>query len=73
MKSKKTNQKEIYTKKLESYIRKEQAVVSLINFTGKLLYEKGVELVLFRRHLIDTTITKVLRLHHYAKNFVKNQ
>ena len=71
MKSKKTNQKEIYTKKLESYIRKEQAVVSLINFTGKLLYEKGVELVLFRRHLIDTTITKVLRLHHYAKNFVK--
>ena len=71
MKPKKVNQKEIYTKKLENYIQKEQAVVSLINYTGKLLYEKGVELVLFRRHLIDTTITKVLRLHHYAKNFVK--
>jgi len=71
MNSRKSNQKEIYTKKLENYIQKEQAAVSLINYTGKLLYEKGVELVLFRRHLIDTTITKVLRLHHYAKNFVK--
>ena len=56
MNSKKSNQKEIYTKKLENYIQKEQAAVSLINYTGKLLYEKGVELVLFRRHLIDTKI-----------------
>jgi len=71
MSSKKPNQKEIYTKKLENYIEKEKAAVSLINYTGRLLYEKGVELVLFRRHLIDTKITKVLRLHHYAKNFVK--
>ena len=71
MNSKKYNKKGIYNEKLEKYIQKEQAAVSLINFTGKLLYEKGVELVLFRRHLIDTTITKILRLHHYAKNFVK--
>ncbi len=71
MSSKKPNQKEIYTKKLENYIEKEKAAVSLMNYTGRLLYEKGVELVLFRRHLIDTKITKVLRLHHYAKNFVK--
>jgi len=71
MSTKKINQKEIYTKQLEKYIRQEQAAVSLINYSGKLLYEKGVELVLFRRHLIDTTITKILRLHHYAKNFVK--
>ncbi|MBH75657.1 MAG: glyceraldehyde-3-phosphate dehydrogenase [Flavobacteriales bacterium] len=71
MSTKKNNQKEIYTKQLEKYIHQEQAAVSLINYSGKLLYEKGVELVLFRRHLIDTTITKILRLHHYAKNFVK--
>ena len=71
MSTKKINQKEIYTKQLEKYIHQEQAAVSLINYSGKLLYEKGVELVLFRRHLIDTTITKILRLHHYAKNFVK--
>ena len=71
MGTKKNNQKEIYTEQLEKYIYQEQAAVSLINYSGKLLYEKGVELVLFRRHLIDTTITKILRLHHYAKNFVK--
>ena len=71
MNSKKDNKKGIYNEKLEKYIQKEQAAVSLINFTGKLLYEKGVELVLLEDTLIDTTTTKVLRLHHYAKNFVK--
>ena len=71
MDSKKSNGKTIYTTKLEQYIEKEKAAINLINYTGKLLYEKGVELVLFRRHLIDITITEILRLHHYAKNFVK--
>ena len=44
--STKNNQKEIYTEQLEKYIHQEQAAVSLINYSGKLLYEKGVELVL---------------------------
>ena len=67
----KTDGKAIYTSKLEKYIEKEKAAIELINYTGKLLYEKGVELVLFRRHLTDITNTEILRLHHYAKNFVK--
>jgi len=60
-----------YKNNFEEYIEKEKSVIELINYTGKLLYEKGVELVFFRRHLIDVNITEILRLHHYAKNFVK--
>ena len=60
-----------YKNDFEKYIEKEKSVIELINYTGKLLYERGVELVFFRRHLIDVNITEILRLHHYAKNFVK--
>jgi len=60
-----------YKNDFEKYIEKEKTVIDLINYTGKLLYEKGVELVFFRRHLIDVNITEILRLHHYGKNFVK--
>ena len=60
-----------YKNDFKKYIEKEKTVIELINFAGKLLYEKGVELVFFRRHLIDINITEILRLHHYAKNFVK--
>ena len=60
-----------YKNDFKKYIEKEKSVIELINYTGKLLYERGVELVFFRRHLIDVNITEILRLHHYAKNFVK--
>ena len=62
-----------YKNDFEKYIEKEKSVIELINYTGKLLYNKGVELVFFRRHLIDINITEILRLHHYAKNFVNKE
>ena len=65
------SEKSEYKNDFEKYIEKEKSVIELINYTGKLLYEKGVELVFFRRHLIDINITEILRLHHYAKSFVK--
>ena len=60
-----------YNQELDSFIAEEKAATHLINSVGKLLYEKGIELVLFRRHLIDTSVSDILRLHQYAKNFVK--
>ena len=35
------------------------------------LYKKGIELVLFRKHLIDKNVSDILRLHQYATDFVK--
>ena len=37
---------------------------------GELLYDKGIELVLFRNHLTDVTISEILNLHEYAKKVV---
>ena len=56
--------------KLENFIEEKKAATSLINSVGNLSYNKGIELVLFRRHLIDKNVSDILRLHQYATDFV---
>ena len=34
------------------------------------MYDKGIELVLFRNHLTDVTISEILNLHEYARKVV---
>lgn len=60
-----------YNKELETWISKEMAAVDLISAVGNLLYHKSVELVLFRNHLLDTSVSEVLKLHKYAADVVK--
>lgn len=59
-----------YEKELQNYIDNEKAAVKLANFVGELLFNKGVELVLFRNHLIDITNSEMINLHHYAEKVV---
>jgi glyceraldehyde 3-phosphate dehydrogenase len=59
-----------YEKELNEHIKRERAAVLLQSKTGELLYDKGIELVLFRNHLLDITISEVLNLHEYAKKVV---
>ena len=59
-----------YEKELNAHVKKERAAVLLASKTGELLFDKGIELVLFRNHLIDTTISEILNLHEYAKKVV---
>lgn len=61
-----------YEKELTSHIEQERAAVKLSSKVGELLYDKGIELVLFRNHLVDTTISEILNLHEYSKNVVNN-
>jgi len=63
--------KQNYSEKLNAFIAEEKAATNLINSVGNLLYNKGIELVLFRRHLIEKNVSEILRLHQYASNFVK--
>jgi glyceraldehyde 3-phosphate dehydrogenase len=60
-----------YEKELNMHVQKERAAVKLSSHIGELLYDKGIELVLFRNHLTDVTISEILNLHEYAKNVVK--
>jgi glyceraldehyde 3-phosphate dehydrogenase len=59
-----------YEQELQNYINNEKAAVKLANFVGELLYNKGIELVLFRNHLLDTTNSEIINLHDYAEKVV---
>lgn len=59
-----------YEKELNAHVKRERAAVVLAGKTGELLYDKGIELVLFRNHLLDVTISEILNLHEYAKKVV---
>jgi len=62
-----------YEKELNMHVQRERAAVKLSSHVGELLYDRGIELVLFRNHLIDITISEILNLHEYAKNVVKKE
>lgn len=59
-----------YETELKSHVERERAAVKLSSKIGELLYEKGVELVLYRNHLTDVTLSEILNLHEYSRNVV---
>lgn len=59
-----------YDSELENWVVKEKAAISLISSIGYLLYERSVELILFRNHLVDQSVSEILSLHKYAGDIV---
>lgn len=59
-----------YEEELKNRIEQERAAVKLQNKVGELLYEQGIELVLFRHHLTDISTSELLNLHEYAGKVV---
>ena len=51
-----------YEKELNEYIGQEKAAVDLMSSVGNLMYNKSVELVFFRNHLLNTNISEVFTL-----------
>ena len=60
-----------YEAGLKEYVDRERAAVDLTNSVGQLMYGRGVELVLFRNHLLDISISEVIKLFSYAEQVVK--
>lgn len=60
-----------YESLLKDYIAQEKAAVDIISAVGHLMFEKSVELVLFRNPLVDVTVSHILNLHRYAQEVVK--
>jgi len=69
--SESSNTEETYRLELQAYVDQERAAVDLINTIGKLIFDKSIELVLFRNHLVDSKITEIMRLHKYAAEVVE--
>ena len=60
-----------YEAGLKEYVDRERAAVDLTNSVGQLMYGRGVELVFFRNHLLDISISEVIKLFNYAEQVVK--
>ena len=59
-----------YEASLNDYVKQERAAVDIINSVGSLMYDKGVELVMFRNNLVNITISEVIGLIDYGKDVV---
>jgi len=64
--------KAAYENKLNEYVGDEKSTVNLISSIGHLMYEKSIELVLFRNPLVDKGISEILKLHKKAKTITSN-
>lgn len=53
-----------------AWIDKKKAATELNYYIGQLMYRRGVELMLFRRSLNEVSISELLSLHAYAREFV---
>lgn len=54
---------------LNNWVDQEKKAVDLSNTLGQLLYGQSIELVLFRNHLVDRSVSELLKMHKNAQNF----
>jgi glyceraldehyde 3-phosphate dehydrogenase len=59
-----------YELKLKEWNMKEKAAVELSSITTHLWYDKSVELIIFRRNLVDARASEILNHHLYAQRFL---
>ena len=57
-----------YENQLKNWVNKEKVGVSLLKSSGTLMYEHGIELVLFRNKLLEIGVSELLSLFEYANN-----
>ena len=62
-----------YDSTLKNWLNKEKDGVSLLKTVANLMYDKGVELVLFRNHLLEIGISELMSLFSYANKVVNRE
>ncbi len=56
-----------YQSEFQSWIEKEKKALELIHVVGQLWFDRSIELVLFRKPLVDVGSSEILAHHQYAK------
>ena len=59
-----------YENHLNEWINQEKIAVNLLKSTGTLMYDKGIELVLFRNKLLEIGVSELMSLFSYANKVV---
>ena len=62
-----------YETKLNDWVKQEKAGIDLLNSVGTLMYDKGIELVLFRNQLLEIGVSELMNFFAYANNVVKRK
>lgn len=62
------SQEKLYESNLKEWIDQEKAAIELIGVVGQLWFDKSVELVIFRKQLIDINSSSIIDMHLYARN-----
>ena len=59
-----------YETQLNDWVNKEKSGVNLLNSVGTLMYDKGIELILFRNQLLEIGVSELMNYVSYANNVV---
>lgn len=59
-----------YDSQLKEWVKKEKEGVNLLKSVGTLMYDKGVELILFRKQLLEIGVSELMNYISYANNVV---
>ena len=59
-----------YETQLNDWVNKEKLGVDLLNSVGTLMYDKGIELILFRNQLLEIGVSELMHSISYANNVV---
>ena len=62
-----------YDIELKNWIDNEKIASNLLNLIGQLMYDKGIEIVLFRQNILDVGVTELMRLLSYAENVIERK
>lgn len=65
-----THMKNDFVEKLQEWNAKEKAAVELSGIVSRLWYDHSVELIIFRRPLVDARASEILNHHLYAQRFL---
>lgn len=65
-----TIMKDTYEVKLKEWNEKEMAAVEISTIATRLWFDKSVELIIFRRQLVDARASEILNHHLYAQRFL---
>ncbi len=61
---------ESYETQLNNWVNKEKLGVNLLNSVGTLMYDKGIELILFRNQLLEIGVSELMNSISYSNNVV---
>ena len=59
-----------YDNQLKEWVKKEKEGVNLLKSVGTLMYDKGIELILFRKQLLEIGVSELMNYISYANNVV---